>query len=243
MSNTILIGLSRQSVLRQQMDIVANNLANVSTVGYKAEAPVFDDFIVDPADTSRPRDDLHFVRDYGNYRNLSEGKFEKTGRPLDLAISGLAYFRVGTEEGERFTRSGSFQLSADGELITPTGNSILDNGGQPIQIDPNVETITIASDGTISTEDGPIGQIGVVQFENNLALKKTGDGLYETDQQPEEAEEASVLQGMLEGSNVQPILEMTRLIEINRAYGQASTLLETSAELTRRAIQTIGGGN
>ncbi|MEM8784257.1 MAG: flagellar basal-body rod protein FlgF [Pseudomonadota bacterium] len=240
MSNSILIGLSQQTVLRQHMDIVANNLANLGTTSYKAETPLFEDYLLDAEKGDADEATLHFVRDYGIFRDLGQGKFQTTDRPLDIAVNGMGYLVVETGAGERYMRGGSFRLDADGQIVTPGGDPLLGDNGRPVRIDGNNTDLTIAKDGTISGGAGIVGRLQVVEFDNDHALRKAGEGLYTTDEIPQPTDRVELLQGMLESSNVEPIIEMTKLIQISRAYASASKLMEASGDLTRRAVQTLG---
>lgn len=243
MENALLIGLSRQMVLRRQMDVLANNMANVNTAGYKRDKVIFEEHLMPVARISDAKGSdarLSFVLDPSVYRNFEEGGLQQTGNDLDVAISGDAWFVVQTPEGERYTRNGQLKLNADGELIGASGDPVLGEGGT-ITFGPDESGIEIASDGTISTNLGQRGKLRLVSFENNNVLKKQGAMLFETDVAPQPAENASVAQGMIEKSNVQPVLELTRILETVRAYEGVSKALEQTAKLRSDAIGRLGG--
>lgn len=243
MENALLVGLSRQMVLRRQMDVHANNMANVNTAGFKRDDLLFEEYLMPEARMSDARGEdarISFVQDPAVYGNFQEGTFTKSGNELDAAISGDAWFVAQTPEGERYTRNGQFKLSSEGELVTPSGHPVLGEGG-PIVFGPNESGIEIAKDGTISTNQGQRGQLRLVSFENNNELEKEGSLMYSTDAVPQPAGEAEVLQGMVEKSNVQPVMEMTRMIETARAYSSVAKAMEQTSQLRQTAIQRLGG--
>jgi flagellar basal-body rod protein FlgF len=170
---------------------------------------------------------------------------ERTENPLDLALSGPGYFAVQGEDGERYTRAGSFQLNEAGEIVTAAGKPVLDVNNNPIQLPPDAAVIEIARDGTVSTEEGQLAQLKLVAFDDEQALKKRADGLYEAaeGQVPKPAEEAQVMQGMLEGSNVQGVIEMTRMIDVVRSYQGAGKFTEGEHERILRAVRTLVSSN
>lgn len=241
MDNAILVALSRQSALRRQMDIVANNLANMETGGFKASNVKFEEYLMPVAEASAtaPADrDISFVMDTATMVDFSEGPMQRTGNPLDVAVDGPGWFVVDTAEGERYTRNGSFHIDNTGQLVTNAGDPVLGDGGA-ILFSEEDGAVTIAADGTISTEAGDKGRIRVVAFENEAVLYNSGDNLFKADGQPEDAEGAIVRQGMLEGSNVRPIVEMTRMIEVTRAYTSLSSMLERINDLRTDAIGAL----
>ncbi len=233
MDTTAYIALSRQMALENQMSVVANNIANMNTAGFKGEALRFEQYLID---TDRS-EDVSFVVDHGTLRDLTDGPITTTGNALDVAISGDAFFAVETEKGERYTRDGHFQVSPFGELATSNGHLVLDNAGGAIPIPPNAGIISIAADGTISNQDGVIGRIGLVRFDNNQALEREGSSLFRTDQGPLPIEEAFVVQGAIEGSNVQGVLEMTKMMQTVRAFQNTQKMIEIGHELERQNIQ------
>ena len=246
MDGALLVSLSNQMALRRKLDIVANNIANLSTTGFKRESALFEEYILpvevmDPISGETTTANLSYVRDYGTVRDLAEGHLETTGGPLDMAIEGAdGFFVVSTSNGNRYTRNGHFKLDATGRIVDDVGNPLLAQGGSEITISPGDEPIVIASDGTISTRAGVIGKVDVVKFQDMQAVKKTGDNLYETEQAPQPSDDAHVRQGMLEMSNVEPVVEMVQMIDILRSYQQSAEMVQTGEDLVRRAIQKIG---
>lgn len=236
MENAVFIGLSQQMALKRQLDITANNLANVNTTAFKSEHPLFEEFLVaNFADRS-----MSYVQDYGSYRDLREGEFSHTGRPLDAAISGEGYFTIETDQGVRYTRNGSFRLDPDGNIVTINNNYLLDETGRRITVDQQFQEISIAPDGTVTTAPGQTQKIELVRFNNPQILKQVGDGLYDSEGfEPAPAVEAKILQRTLEKSNVQPILEMTAMIDIMRAYQSAQKLLDAEHDLQMKSIEEM----
>lgn len=239
MENALLIGMTRQMALRREMSVIANNLANINTNGYKAEQPVFEEYLMPTATEQSPDDTISFVQDLGMYRNLAPGRIEVTDNPLDIAINGEGYFKVDTPDGVRYTRNGNFQLDAQGRLVTTAGQPILSAAGTSFSFAPEDGPITIASDGTISTALGERGKLDLVTFENERELKKDGASLFRTDQAELPAQESTVLQGALENSNVQAIQEMTHMIEVMRAYSSANNIVQKTDELQRSAVNKL----
>ena len=236
MENPGYIALSRQLTLRRELSVVANNLANMNTPAYKAERMIFREFIEKP----EPKEPISFVQDIGMSRNLTEGPITPTGNDLDLAISGPGYFSVETPDGVRYTRYGRLQLDGQGQLINSQGSPVLSDGGAPITVPIGSGSLTIAADGTISGNGGTIAKIGLSEFEKPGELKRDANGLYEAGAQAAAAAtESEVNQGMLEQSNVQPILEMTRMIDIHRSYQSAARLVSQNHEQAMRAINKL----
>lgn len=235
METTAYIALSSQMALRRHMEVIANNVANMTASGFKAEALMFE-----PVWSNAGRgQQLAFVQDVGVARDLRVGSMTSTGNLLDLAIDGPGYFAIETAQGTRYGRGGQFRLSEFGELVTSAGDPVLDDGGAPLTLPLDAGPIAVAADGTVSAAQGVVGRIGVVDFAHEQRLRKVGGGLYQADAPPVPAEQARVVQGMLESSNVQPIIEMTEMMATVRAYQGAQRLLETHHELQRRVIERM----
>lgn len=243
MENALLIGLSRQMTLRRELDTIANNVANVNTAGYKADQLLFEDYLMPTAriDTFRTGDrSLHYVIDPRTVTNHQTGTIDQTGAPLDLALQGDGFFAVQTARGERYTRAGSFQLDAQGQLTTPSGEPVLTEGG-PITFSPQDRDIAIGADGTITTSQGVRGRLRVVRFDRTDALTKEAGTLFAAPQgvNPVPAPQTRVVQGSIERSNVQPVQEITRMIEVTRTYTTVSQMIERTQDLRRTAIERL----
>lgn len=236
MENTGYIALSRQSVLRRKMDIIANNLANMTTPAFKGEDMMFVEHLKKTGNNDR----VSLVQDLALLRNLNAGPMSKTDNPLDLAINGDGYFAVETPDGERYTRNGTFQLNQDGQIVTTQGDLVLGIDGNAITIPPNEPHISVARDGSISAGETLIGRIQIVGFENEQELEKLSNSMYARgNQEPQAAEGSEIAQGMIEGSNVQGIVEMTKMITTVRSYASTSKLVDQEHERQRRAIQVL----
>ncbi len=235
METTTYIALSRQTVLRRQMDVIANNIANMTATGFRAEALLAEQVPVDVG----PRQTVRYVQDVALVRDLTPGAMIPTGNPFDLAIEGQGYFVIATPEGDRYTRNGQFRLNELGEIVTATGDSVLDDGGAPIAVPPDSGAVTIAPDGTVSTPDAVIGRVGLVVFEDAQDLEKAGHGYYRTGQAPLPAEGVSVIQGIIEGSNVRPVVEMTEMMSTLRAYQGTQKIIDAHHDLERRMIERM----
>ncbi len=236
MLNAEYVSLSRLQALSVQLDVAANNLANMSTTGYKSENTLFQEYLV----TLDNGDKVSYVQDWGLMRNTAAGSLTATGNTLDMALDGPGYFSVETADGIRYTRNGNFSIDSEGRLVTSDGNPVLDDTGVPIQFTEFDNKVTVSSDGTISTQAGVVGKLGIVTFADEQLLRKTGNSRYATDQVPQPNEKTAVVQGMIENSNVQPILELTDLIRVQRAYVANQKLLKTTDDLQRKMLQQIG---
>lgn len=242
MENALYVTLSRQMVLRRQMDIVANNIANADTAGFKVESLMEKTDPAAPAVTMGGPNPVKFVSADGVARDFGQGGLTRTDAPLDLALEGQGFFQVQGPDGARYTRDGRFTLDETGRLVTQKGLPVLDDGGGEIILDPAEGQVTVAEDGTLSQGTTRVGKLGMVSFRTLGTLEKVGDNLYRntSNQQPQPTETTRVRQGMLEGSNVQPILEITRMIEVSRAYEQMAKIMDSTAELSKTAVQRMG---
>jgi flagellar basal-body rod protein FlgF len=227
--------LNRQSGLMREMAVVANNLANSSTTGFRREGIVFSEFVA--AASEGPS--LSMAHASGRHVDLSQAPVVQTGGNLDFAIQGEGFFMIETPQGERLTRAGSFTPSPDGELVTPDGYRLLDIGGAPIFLPPDAKDVALGRDGTLSAGGQPIAQLGVWRPTDPLSLRHQSGTLFSaTDVEP--AEGTELLQGMLEESNVEPVSEIARMIEVQRAYELGQRFLDAEDERVRGVIQALG---
>ncbi len=240
MDNTQLILLSEQLAAIRSMDAIANNLANMSTTGFKRETPQFQEFVeqVQPAEGQTGTQSLSFVQNTGMLRDLSGGHIVTTNAPFDCAINGQGYFVIQTANGALYTRNGHFSLDASGQIVTDNGDPVQGDGGN-ISISPDDGDIHIAADGTVSGVKGQIGKISLVDFANDAALVKQGDSLYSTTQPSQPATTASIKQGTIESSNVEPVVEMSNMIEAMRSYQATANLSQSQSALTQQAIDKL----
>ncbi|MBR0550925.1 flagellar hook basal-body protein [Stakelama marina] len=237
--------LSQEQALKRRLDIVANNMANVSTVGFKREQPVFHEY-VEKADKALVDDakDTSFVLDYRAIHDMAPGAFQPTGNPLDVMIEGPGYLGVELPDGAgtAYTRAGFVKVLESGDLATAGGQRLLDEAGQPINVPPEqAGRISIAGDGTVMGTDGPLGRLAVTVFDDETNLAPRGDGLYAGAQgRVLPAEETKLRSGGVEGSNVQPILETTSMIEILRSYQNSVRMSESLNDMRKRALDRLG---
>ncbi|MBI1406809.1 MAG: flagellar basal-body rod protein FlgF [Caulobacter sp.] len=241
MDNTLYVSLSRQMTLRREMDVIANNISNSDTTGFKVESLMVRTEAQAPAAMTGDPNPVKFVLDDGVARDFSQGPLRKTGGDFDLAIEGKGFFKVNTAAGERFTRDGQFTLSPDGRLTTQAGDPVMGDGGE-IVVDPAKGPVAIAADGTVSQAGERIARVGVFAFDDRSVLAKDQNNLLKnvSNAQPTTDTASQVRQGMLEGSNVNPILQITRMIEVSRAYEGVVKAMENTADLSRRAVERLG---
>ena len=251
MENAVLIGLSRQIALHRELDVVANNVANLDTTGYKADGSVFHEFLMPTARAGAFQGNdqrLSYVQDRATWHNFNAGPTRRTGNPLDVAIDGDAFLAVQTPRGERYTRNGALQINGAGELVTSTGDRVLGEGG-PIQFQNTDNNISINPDGTITVREGSNaasdsarGKLRLVRFEQMQTLLKDGSSLFRvpdgTAPLPVTAN-VRIVQGAVEQSNVRPVIEMARMIELTRTYTQIAQLLNQANEQRRSAIDKL----
>ena len=242
MENALLIGLSRQTALLRQMDIIANNLANTQTAGYKGEKPLFEEYLSKNARiTNVPgfSGKVSMVQDRGLLRSFAEGSMVPTENPFDVAINGKGWLVVDTPEGERYTRNGHLARNDEGILVNSSGYPVLSTAGN-INIAADEINITISADGTVSTSAGDKGKLRIVVFDNENQLKKQGESLFKSDEPAKPVENVRILQGVIEHSNVQPVVELTEMIKVMRSYIATSKMNEKIDELKRRGIEQLG---
>lgn len=236
-----MLGLQTQRVLQRRMDVTANNLANLDTAGFKADALVTNEADDTGAEADADPRSIRFVRDMGLARDMTQGPIRSTGNPLDVAIEGAGFFMVQGQNGQTlYTRDGAFSLTGEGRLVTSDGHAVLNSGGSPIVFDPQGESPTIGRDGAITVAGTEVGRLGVASFAAPGALSKVGDNLWSADGQAPGTFEGVIEQGAIEGSNVRPVIELTRLIEISRAYQNAAKIVSNEDDLRQRAIERLG---
>jgi flagellar basal-body rod protein FlgF len=235
MDSALYTTLNRQSGLMREMGVVANNIANSSTTGFRREGVVFSEYIAsldqDPS--------LSMAHASGRHVDLGQATLATTGGSFDFAIQGDGFFLVETPQGERLTRAGAFAPNAEGELVTPDGYRLMDAGGAPVFVPPDAKAVAVARDGTLSADGVPIAQIGLWQPADPLALRHQSGTLFDGGAL-EPVENGLVLQGMLEESNVEPVSEIARMIEVQRAYELGQKFLDAEDERVRGVIQALG---
>jgi flagellar basal-body rod protein FlgF len=236
--------LSQEQALRRRLDVAANNMANANTVGFKREQPLFHEYVEQT--TGAPLDaakNTSFVLDYGAIHDTSQGAFQGTGNPLDVYIDGPGYLSVEMADGSTaYTRAGFLKVLQNGDLATAGGQRILGEGGRPINIPQDqMAGLAIAPDGTVSGPAGPLGRITVTTFGDEASVVQGGNG-FVTGQNPNVlgAGATRIRSGGVEGSNVQPIVETTQMVEILRSYENSVKMADSLATMRQRAIERLG---
>ncbi len=233
----IYTALSRQSGLKSELDIIANNLANASTTGFRAESLVFSEYV---SQQSRTRDSVSMTDIGARIIDSSQGALRQTGGTLDIAIEGEGYFQLAGAEGVLLTRAGSFASNENGELVSLEGRQVLDEGGAPIFIPPNARDISVASDGTLSADGAPLSVVGVVAPINATAMARVGATAFAPNGPVEIVEGATLHQGFLETSNVNPLEEVARMIEVQRRYESVKSFADREHDRIKSVIDTLG---
>lgn len=236
MENATYATITRQSGLMNEMRVVANNIANASTTGFQAEGVMFAEYI---KSLGSGNESLSMATSEVRTTSQVQGGLDNTGGTFDLAIEGAGYFLIQTPDGERLTRAGAFTTNSDGDLVTADGHRVLDAGGTPVFVPQGVGSIGIAPDGSMSANGQPIGQIGLVVPIDPNGLTRQSGVMFEAEGGFEPAVEGKVLQGYLEESNVNPILQVSRMIEVQRAYELGQSFLDKEDERIRAVIQAV----
>lgn len=229
--------LSRQSGLLKELEVVANNIANASTTGFRREDATFAEYI---QKLGRGDESLSMTAALVRRIDATQGALTPTGNPFDLAIQGEGYFQIGTPQGPMLTRAGAFSTNENGELVTPDGYPLLDLGGAPIFVPPDASDFAVGTDGTVQANGLPLAQIGLVLPNDPTGLQRRGAGLFESPGGVVPVEGAVILQGFTEAANVNPIAEISRLIEVQRSYEQGQKFMDQEDERIRNVIQTLG---
>jgi len=232
------------------MDVIANNIANSDTTGFKVESLMLREDVqqppLKPSSGSTPAEKISFVHDAGVSVDFTQGALKQTGNTFDLGLRGDGFFQVQTPNGNRLTRDGRFSLNAQSQLVDIAGNPVLSSGGQPIRIDPNKTAPSIAHDGTISQDGVIAGKVGTFKVADRAQLGKDEGGLFDPTpggQTPTADPTTSIQQGMIENSNVDAIQQMTRMIAVSRAYEQVSNMMDQTSNTSDESIQRLGKVN
>ncbi len=236
MDNAIYATLTRQSGLMREMQAVANNIANVSTNGFRKEGVIFSEHV---AALGRGEPSLSMADALGRVVNLAQGPLSQTGGTFDFAIEGDGFFLIETPQGQQLTRAGSFTPSPEGELTTLEGFRLLDAGGAPVFVPADARGITLSQDGTLSAEGRPLAEIGLFMPADPNGLVHAGGTRFAAEAGVEPLEDGAMLQGFLEESNVDPVSEIARMIEVQRAYEMGQTFLDREDERIRAVISAL----
>ena len=231
------VTLSRQAGLLKELQVLSNNVANTATTGFRAEGVVFAEMV-----QALPTEGGSVAMSDARVRftDMTQGGLTETGGTYDLAIQGPGFFQIETPEGIRLTRAGAFTPNTENELVTFDGHRVLDAGGAPVFVPPDASSIAFAEDGTMTADGAPIAQMGVVTVDDPTKLVREGGILFNTDEALVPVEGTSILQGYLESANVNPVVEISRLIEVQRAYEMGQKFLDREDERVRAVIRTLG---
>lgn len=238
MENALYTALTRQSGLLREMDQIANNIANITTTGFRREGLIFSEFV---RDTGAGEPSLSMAAARVRDTSMLQGALTRTAAPLDFAIEGPGFFLVETPLGERLTRAGSFSPSETGELLTPDGFRLLDEGGAPVFLPPDADDVALGEDGTLSAGGSPLARIGLWEPADPLELSRQDGVLFAAPAGIVPVEGARILQGFLEGSNVNPVREIARMIEVQRGYELGQSFLDKEDERIRAVLRTVAG--
>lgn len=241
MENPTTIVLSRLVAQGRATDVLAGNIANADTPGFKAERTLFSDWLNRARGLDAPPGGglQASVQDRATYRDATEGPLQRTGNPFDLALGGEGFFTVQTATGPRLTRAGRFGPLPDGTLADGAGRPLLDTTGTPMRIAPGDTDVTISGDGSIVAQSGRIGRVGVVVPRDPMRMTAEGGRNLRADTDTAQVAQPHVVQGMLEGSNVQPVLEMTRMMAGLREFQFASQFVQGEADRQQQAIDKL----
>jgi len=236
--------LSREQALKRRLDVAANNMANMDTAGFKRERPVFREYVeTSPEDAVPDARKMSFVLDFGAMHDASTGAFKSTGNPMDVMIDGPGYLAVEAPDGgTAYTRAGFVKINETGQLTTAGGQRLLGEGGKPITVPVDQQAnLSISTDGTVKGKDGPLGRLAVTVFDDERGVSPRGDGLMAaTGGRELGAAETTLRTGGIEGSNVEPIVETTAMVDILRAYQTSMKMSQDIEDMRRRAIDRLG---
>lgn len=227
--------LTRQTGLFREMDVIAQNIANAGTSGYRSEGITFAEY-VKRAGGGAPSVSMGHAK--GRQTNWSQGPIERTGGTFDIAIEGDGFFQVGGPDGPLLTRAGNFTLDAAGAMVAYDGAPVLDAGGAPIQLPPG-DAVTIAPDGTISRDGTPVAQLSLVQPDDLGMMVRVQGTRFRNEGGQAPVDGARLLQGFIEASNTEPVLEIARMIEVQNAYSMGQSVLEREDERLRAMLRIM----
>lgn len=237
MSNVSYVSLSRQAALARELTSIANNIANADTEGFRRDGFIFSEYV----NSLRGEPSLSQTRIGARVIDAAQGEMIETGGALDIAIEGSGYFAVETPVGAKLTRAGTFKLNDQGVLSTADGFAVHGEGGASIVVPVDAGSIVISSDGVVSVDGAPTAKIEIVDAAA-ADLVREGAALFRSTGDISPVQEPRVRQGYVESSNVNAVLEISRLIEVQRAFEVGEKMLNDDAERVRRAVETLSGG-
>jgi flagellar basal-body rod protein FlgF len=232
------VALSSQIALERRLNTIADNVANAGTVGFRSTGIRFEDVVSGSGEKS-----VSFASSGDTYLSMNVGALRETGSPFDFAIQGDAWFGIETPAGVVMTRDGRFSLTENGELVSIEGYPVLDAGGAPIQLDPRNGPPRAGADGSLRQNDNLVGALGLYNFDPGANFVRFGNSGIVPNGEPEpvvDRVDAGVAQGFLEESNVNPMLEITRLIMVQRAFENGAAMIRDTESSYDEAIKTLG---
>jgi flagellar basal-body rod protein FlgF len=238
MQSNFSVALSAQMSLQKRLETIANNVANASTAGFRAEEVKFETLLSYASSTP-----VAFASAGQSYLSRASGELVRTDNLFDVAVQGEAWLGIQTPAGPVYTRDGRLQMTPTGELQTLNGYSLLDAGNSPILLDPNAGPPRIARDGAITQNNRTIGAIGLFKIDDKATLKRFDNSGVIPDRPPTPAVDFSKVgmqQGFMERSNVNPVMEMSKLIVVSRTFDAVSSSLKDSESSLQEAIRTLG---
>ncbi len=241
MDNSNYVSISALLALEKRVSTIAHNVANSSTAGFRAEEVKFESIVSETG-----AKDIAYASSGATFLSRETGPIKPTGNPLDVAVKGDAWMSIETPNGRVYTRDGRLSMGPDGSLRTVTGLSVLDVGGSPLRLDPNAGPPTIATDGMITQKGRQVGAIGLFTLPNNAQLRRFENSSVASDREGTPVlsfNDTGIVQGFLEGSNVNPVQELTRLISVSRAFQAVMSSIETNHSTHKSAIRTLGSAN
>jgi flagellar basal-body rod protein FlgF len=241
MQNGLYVSLSAQVALERRLEMIANNVANMNTVGYRAEGVSFETEVAKAGDNR-----IAYVSGGSSFISRQTGASIKTGNPLDLAIQGSGWFAISTAEGTVYTRDGRMRLAETGALETLNGDAVLDAGGAPILLSTSAGPPTISGDGMITQDGKQVGAIGLFAIDDDAKLTRAENSAVIPDKPATpilDFTQNGVTQGFLEGSNVNPIQEMTKLIAVTREFDSVTQQVTQTEASVQEAIKTLGSSS
>jgi flagellar basal-body rod protein FlgF len=241
MDITTSLAASRLLAQQRAMDVTANNIANANTPGFRTERVQFSDWIDPQSNTAAAPGvrGITYSQDRATYRDSQAGTLQHTANTFDVALSGDGFFTVGTKDGPRLTRDGRFGPMPDGTLADGNGNAVMDTAGKPIKIASTDTQVTVAGDGTVSSENGPLGKIGVVQPADPMQMQAEGATRFVSNSPTAAVVAPGIVQGAVENSNVQPVLEVTRMMDTERQFQFVTQLVQAEGDRQKETIDKL----
>ena len=239
MQDSLYVSLSAQVALEKRLTTIADNVANANTVGFRSSQMKFEEVLAGPG-----TDATAFVKSGGTFLSAAKGGLQLTGNELDFAIKGEGWFAVQTPGGQVLTRDGRFTMSPEGQLLSVEGHPLVDPGGAPIQVDADGGPISVGADGFMRQNGQQVGAIGLFRFEPNDNFQRYGNSGFIANGPVEpvvDVSTAGVVQGFVEASNVNPMLEMSHLIAAQRAFEGAAAAIKQTEATFGEAVRTLGG--